>query len=99
MSRVLRRTAVLGSVSAALVVLAPAPSFAASPNGGCGNAFTLATIQQVRELRPAMPPGVVESVDVNGNGAVCYQELDIPNYPSPNHGHLNLVDDRGPERG
>ena len=99
MSRVLRRTAVLGSVSAALVLVAPVPSFAASPNGGCGSAFTWATIEQVRELRPAMPPGVAESVDVNGNGAVCYQELSIPNYPSPKYGHLNLVDDRGPERG
>jgi hypothetical protein len=99
MPRVLRRAAILGSISTALVVATPASSLAASPDGGCGNAFTWATIQQVRELRPAIPPGVVESVDANGNGAVCYQELNIPNYPSPNHGHLNLVDDRAPERG
>ena len=98
MSHFLRRTAIVGSVSAAFIVVAGAPGLAASPNGGCGNAFTWATIEEIRELRPAMPPGVAESVDLNGNGALCYQELIIPNYPSPNYGHLNLVDDRGPER-
>ena len=99
MSHVLRRTMVVGSVTAVLAAVAGAPVLAASPNGGCGNAFTWATIDQIRELRPAMPPGVAEAVDVNGNGALCYQELTIPNYPSPNYGHLNLVDDRGPDRG
>jgi len=99
MSHVFRRTALVGSTCAAFLVIAAAPSVAASPNGGCGNAFTWATIEQIRELRPAMPPGVAESADLNGNGALCYEELAIPNYPSPNYGHLNLVDDRGPERG
>ena len=73
-------------------------SIAASPGGGCGAAFTWATIQEIRELRPNMPTGVAESIDANGNGALCYQELVIPNDPSPKHGHLNLVDDRAPAR-
>jgi hypothetical protein len=96
MHRFLRRAAVVGSLSTVAFV-APGASLA-SPNGGCGAAFTWATIEQIRELRPNMPPGVAESVDLNGNGALCYQELIIPNYPSPNYGHLNLVDDRGPSR-
>lgn len=100
MSVSLRRSAVVASIAAAAFVLGSgAPGLAASPNGGCGNAFTWATIEEIRELRPNMPPGVAESVDLNGNGALCYQELAIPNYPSPNYGHLNLVDDRGPARG
>jgi len=99
MHRILRRAVVVGSVSATVLVTPAAPGLAASPGGGCGNAFTLATIQQVRELRPFMPAGVAESVDRNGNGAICYQERTIPNYPSPNYGHLNLVDDAGPDRG
>ncbi|MBA2293653.1 MAG: hypothetical protein H0W16_00825 [Actinobacteria bacterium] len=98
MYRFLRRAAVVGSVSALAFVAPGAASLAASPNGGCGAAFTWATIGEIRDLRPNMPPGVAESVDQNGNGALCYQELMIPNYPSPNYGHLNLVDDRGPSR-
>jgi hypothetical protein len=87
------------TAAAALAALAtPAAVPAASPNGGCGNAFTWATIDEIHALRPAMPPGVAESVDQNGNGALCYQEHLTPNYPSPNYGHLNLVDDRGPSR-
>jgi hypothetical protein len=97
MHRFLRR-AVLGSLSAAAFV-APGASLAASPNGGCGQGFTWATIEEIRELRPNMPAGLAESVDANGNGALCYRDLGVPNYPSPNYGHLNLVDDRGPERG
>jgi hypothetical protein len=96
--RLLRRVAVAGSVTASAVAALATPILAASPNGGCGKAFTWATIAEIRALRPAMPPGVAESVDLNGNGALCYQELSVPNYPSPNHGHLNLVDDRGPDR-
>ena len=94
-----RRTAVFCSTSAALFAISGTSGLAASPNGGCGEAFTWATIEEIRELRPLMPPGVAESVDANGNGALCYQALVIPNYPSPNHGHLNLVDDRAPARG
>jgi hypothetical protein len=82
----------------ALAALVPSLGLADSPNGGCGNAFTWATIAEIRALRPAMPPGIAESVDLNGNGALCYQDLVTPNYPSPNYGHLNLVDDRAPAR-
>jgi hypothetical protein len=95
----LRRSAFVAASAAAFVLGSGAPGLAASPNGGCGNAFTWATVEEIRELRPNMPPGVAESVDLNGNGALCYQQLAIPNYPSPNYGHLNLVDDRGPARG
>jgi hypothetical protein len=98
MNRFLCFACVVGSLAAVSGVTPAAPVFAASPNGGCGNAFTWATIDEIRALRPAMPPGVAESIDQNGNGALCYQELTIPNYPSPKYGHLNLVDDRGPDR-
>ena len=93
-----RRTVLFCSLAAVLSAATGAPGLAASPDGGCGAAFTWATIAEIRELRPAMPPGVAESIDANGNGALCYQELVIPNFPSPKHGHLNLVDDRAPER-
>jgi hypothetical protein len=91
------RFVVTGALALAALVV-PSPGFADSPNGGCGNAFTWATIAEIRALRPAMPPGIAESIDLNGNGALCYQDPGTPNYPSPNYGHLNLVDDRGPAR-
>jgi hypothetical protein len=97
MHRFLRQATVVAA-SAIAFVTPGISSIAASPNGGCGAAFTWATIGEIRELRPNMPPGVAESVDANGNGALCYQELLIPNYPSPKYGHLNLVDDRPPAR-
>lgn len=97
MHRFLRR-ATVATASTIAFAAPPVSGLAASPNGGCGAAFTWATIEAIRELRPNMPPGVAESIDANGNGALCYQELLIPNYPSPNYGHLNLVDDRAPAR-
>jgi hypothetical protein len=97
MHHYIRRAAVVGFAATAFVM--PQTSGAASPDGGCGAAFTWATIGQIRELRPNMPPGIAESIDANGNGALCYMEMDVPNYPSPNFGHLNLVDDRSPARG
>lgn len=92
------RRATVVAASAIAFATTGVSGMAASPNGGCGSAFTWATIEEIRELRPNMPPGVAESIDANGNGALCYQELLIPNYPSPNYGHLNLVDDRAPAR-
>ena len=97
MHHYLRRATVVAGSAIAFAATGMS-SMAASPNGGCGSAFTWATIAEIRDLRPNMPPGVAESVDANGNGALCYQELVVPNYPSPNHGHLNLVDDRAPAR-
>jgi hypothetical protein len=98
MPHFLRRAAVVGSMSATAFLATGAASLAGSPDGGCGAAFTRATIDEIHQLRPNMPAGVAESVDMNGNGYVCYQELSIPNYPSPMYGHLNLVDDRAPAR-
>ena len=94
---VFRKGLILASVTVAGAIGATSGK-AASPDGGCGEAFTWATITEIRALRPSMPAGVAEGIDQNGNGALCYQELALPNYSSPHHGQLNLVDDRAPAR-
>jgi hypothetical protein len=99
MRRLLSRTVVASSLSALLVMALGAPALAASPNGGCGEGFTWITIPDLLELRPQLPPAIADSVDLNGNGALCYMATPSNMSPnSPNFGHLNLVDDRGPAR-
>ena len=96
MNRRISRAATAGCATALLVALLAPP---ATADGGCGAAFTWASIADIRALRPLMPAGLAESIDVNGNGALCYKEMPSQDTSaSPNAGHLNMVDDRGPAR-
>ncbi len=79
-----------------LVALASQPVLAGSPGGACGAAFTSANLAQIREVRSAFPEGLFAAVDSNLDGVICYMELKAPDSPSPNSGHLNLVDDNVP---
>jgi hypothetical protein len=93
---VLRRFATSPVLALLLVALA-APVFGASPGGGCGRKFTWITIPDLLASRPNLPPALAASIDGNGNGALCYFPLPLTISPnSPEFGHLNLVDDRGP---
>jgi hypothetical protein len=92
-----RRTLVASFLSALLIVALSAPVSGASPDGGCGRKFAWITIPDLLALRPNLPPALAASMDANGNGALCYFPLPLTISPnSPEFGHLNLVDDRGP---
>jgi len=91
------RRLVASSVSALLIVALAAPVSGASPDGGCGRKFTWITIPDLFALRPNLPPALAATIDGNGNEALCYFALPLTISPnSPEFGHLNLVDDRGP---
>ena len=91
------RRLVAGALAAVLAVALAAPVSGASPDGGCGRQFTWITIPDLLALRPNLPPALAASIDANGNGALCYLPLPLSISPnSPEFGHLNLVDDRGP---
>lgn len=59
---------------------------------------TDALFEEIQAIRPELPAEVFNRVDMNGNDEICYLELKAPDSPSPNSGHLNLVDDSGPAR-
>jgi hypothetical protein len=97
MRRLTPRSLVASSISALLIVAFAAPVSGASPDGGCGRKFVWIMIPDLLALRPNLPPALAGSIDGNGNGALCYFPLPLTISPnSPEFGHLNLVDDRGP---
>ena len=97
MRRLKSRGVVASSLAALLVVALAAPVSGESPDGGCGRKFTWITITDLLALRPNLPPALAAGIDGNGNGALCYFPLPLTISPnSPEFGHLNLVDDRGP---
>ena len=95
--RLTARRLVASTIAALLLVALATPVSGGSPDGGCGRKFTWISIPDLLALRPNLPPALAGDIDGNGNGALCYFPLPMTISPnSPEFGHLNLVDDRGP---
>ena len=73
----------------------PAVSLARSPDAGCGSGFERKSVQTL--LDEGVPLRYLLQQDANGNGFLCSRPLPDTMSPlSPEFGHLEIVDDRGP---